>query len=341
MIYEVILNLKEAGHLAKRQLNLDLLVSTMVDRFSIDSPEYAKDLISARAKTVLGLMDEAKTPNLDWSRKAIYRELKTASKRKKNIENIILTPLRPRSDDKDDSFNEESEEHEELPRPRRRRVRKSLLRPKLSSVSAKQIGKRTRSAAALSHNLSDDYDNDDIDDDRRKQDAMIDDFETPSKVRGHELVRDPLSTTRAKRTRSILSDSESTAAFYQKTPLRETLHSKNTSVSGEATDLEPQTDGHDSPTDTWTCQVPDCGEVIEKSKSKRSQTLIENHRAEHEGVTQEKLDVVFAEKKLNIGLPVDNLLSRIREVGTGLPDPHMVLNGDGPAAAAAAHEVGI
>ena len=321
----------------------------MVDRFSIDSPEYAKDLISARARTVLKLMDEAKTPHFDWSRKTIYRELKTASKRKKDMENIILTPLRSRSDDKDDSSNEESEEHEEheeheeLPRPRRRRVRKSILRPKLSSVSTKQIGKRTRSAAALGHNLSDDYDDDEDDEDdeddngRRKQDAMIDDFETPSKVRGHELVRDPLSTTRAKRTRSILSDSESTPALYQKTPLRETLHSRNPSVSGEAPDSEPLTDGHDSSTDTWTCQVHDCSEVIEKSKSKRSQTLIEKHRAEHEGITQEKLDVVFAEKQLNVGLPVDNLLSRIRE--KGLPDPHTVLNGGEPAAAAA-HEVG-
>ena len=306
-----------------------------MDHFEIGSPEYAMDLIDARAKIVLRLMDEAKTSTFDWSRKAIYRELKTASKRKKNVENITLTPLRPRVDEQDDSSNDDSEEHEDLPKPRKRRVRKSVLRPKLSSVSAKQIGKRTRSTAV-----------DDDEDLSDEQDAMMNDTETPSKVRGgHELVRDPLSTRAKRRTHSILSDSggSGVATVHQKTPLREMLQSRNTPISGadlEASDLEASVshpdNGHDPPTDTWTCQVHGCGEVIHKSSSKRSKELIQAHCSAHDEETKTKLDLVFAEKELNVGLRVDNLLSRIREMGTGLSD---IL--DGRNGASTAHGVGV
>ena len=291
------------------------------------------DLIDARAKIVLKLMDEAKTSTFDWSRKAIYRELKTASKRKKNVENITLTPLRPRADEQDSS-NDDSEEHEDLPKSRRRRVRKSVLRPK-SSVSTKQIGKRTRSTAV-----------DDEDDLSDEQDAMMHDTETPSKVRGgHELVRDPLSTRAKRRTHSILSDpgGSDVATVHQKTPLREMLQSRNTPNSGaepEASDMEASgshpDNGHDPPTDTWTCQVHGCGEVIHKSSSKRSKELIQAHCSAHDEETKTKLDLVFAEKELNVGLPVDNLLSRIKEMGTGLSD---IL--DGRNGASTAHGVGV
>lgn len=289
------------------------------------------DLIDARAKIVLKLMDEAKTSTFDWSRKAIYRELKTASKRKKNVENITLTPLRPRADEQDSS-NDDSEEHEDLPKSRRRRVRKSVLRPK-SSVSTKQIGKRTRSTAV--------NDEDDLSD---EQDAMMHDTETPSKVRGgHELVRDPLSTRAKRRTHSILSDPPDVATVHRKTPLREMLQSRNTPNSGaepEASDMEVSSshpdNGHDPPTDTWTCQVHGCGEVIHKSSSKRSKELIQAHCSAHDEETKTKLDLVFAEKELNVGLPVDNLLSRIKEMGTGLSD---IL--DGRNGASTAHGVGI
>lgn len=288
------------------------------------------DLVSARAKNVLEMMDEAKTANFDWSRKAIYRELRNASKRKKNAQNITLTPLRPRVDERDESSNESEEHEEELPRPRRRRVRKSLLRPKLSSVSAKQIGKRTRSTAIDHDNLSDED----------PHDEMMNDFATPSKVRGHELVRDPLSTTRAKRTRSILSDPDSTPAIpaHRKTPLREVLQSRNTSVSGDTPDADMTYSLPDGPenhqqTDTWTCQVRGCGEVIHKSTSKRGKELVQAHSSGHAVDTQEKLDLVVAEKELNIGLPVDNLLSRIRERGVGFPVSDILSGMNGTAAA--------
>lgn len=273
----------------------------MVDRFEIGSREYAVDLVAARAKNVLKLMDEAKTAHFDWSRKAIYRELKSATKRKRNPEDITLTPLRPRSNDKDESSNEESEEQDDNPRHRRRRVRKSVLRPKISSVSAKQIGKRTRSIAAVDDDgyLSDEHPH-----------YEQDNFETPSKIRGHELVRDPLSTTRAKRTRSVVSDAD----IHSKTPLRKLVLSRNTPAHGADLEREPTAELDD----IWTCQFRGCEAVVEHSSSIRGQELVEDHRASHEVDTQTKLDLVFAEKQLNVGMPVDNLLSRIREMGVGL-----------------------
>ncbi|KAF7590904.1 hypothetical protein BBP40_002266 [Aspergillus hancockii] len=243
-IYQVILDLKEAGHLAKRQLNLDLVASTIVGQFEIDSAEYAQDLIASRADIIIELMDEAKTNNFDWSRKAIYRELKAASK-EHGVQQVALTPLRPRLSRDDESSEDDSEHEEEQPKPRRRRVRKSVLRPK-STIASKKIGKRTRSAAAEDEGLSDE-----------NPDAM-DEFETPSKVRGHDLVRDPLSTRAKRRTRSVLSNSESTTPFHKTPTLQEILQSRNTSVSIGDQEL-PGTDaphGNDSSSDTWGFVLP-------------------------------------------------------------------------------------
>ncbi|KAL2838722.1 hypothetical protein BJY01DRAFT_219823 [Aspergillus pseudoustus] len=298
-IYQVILDLKEAGHLAKRQLNLELVTSTLMARFEIDSTDYAQNLISSTASAILESMNEAKTNNFDWSKKVIYRELKNASKKSK-LENVAFTPLRPRVIEDDVSSDEESDR--EQPRERRPRHRKSVLRPK-SQIATKRTGKRTRSAAA-------DYDMSDDD----NLDAM-DEFETPSKVRGHDLVRDPLSTRAKRRTRSILSDSGSTP-IIERTPLQETLQSRNTSVSA-AEHLPDTGSSLDSnlPADTWVCQVLGCGKTIPKCTSKRGKEMIQDHSLAHADDTKAKVDLVIAEQKLNYGLRVDNLLSRIRDMG--------------------------
>lgn len=306
LIYQVILDLKAAGHLAKRELNIGLVASNLVSRYEIERGDYARDLISARSKIILGLMNEAKTPSFDWSRKAIYKELKKVSKRS-DLQHIAITPLRRRSEDES---SDESEQEE--PRPRRRRVRKSVLRPKLSSMSAKQTGKRTRNAE------------EEEEDSDGNEDA--DEYETPSKIRGHELVRDPLSTRAKRRTRSILSDSGSTPV--QKTPLQETRQSRNTSVSAieqDVSDFDAQLD--DFPPDTWVCRARDCGKVIYKSSTKRGKKLVQDHSLAHASDTQARLDLVFSEQRLNIGLPVDNLINRIQELGSLNPELASIANG--------------
>ncbi|KAL4748374.1 hypothetical protein BDW72DRAFT_155067 [Aspergillus terricola var. indicus] len=310
-IYQIILDLKEAGYLAKRQLNLELVTSTLMARFEIDELEYAQNFISTTAATILESLNKAKTNTFDWSKKVIYRELKAASKKITPV-NVTFTPLRPRITEDDGTSDEESE-HEQ-PKQRRPRHRKSVLRPK-SQIASKRTGKRARSTTA-DYDLSDD-----------NQDAM-DEFETPTKVRGHDLVRDPLSTTRAKRrTRSILSDPESTP-FIERTPLQETLQSRNTSVS--AAEPVPDTGScHDTnlPVDTWVCKVPGCDKVITKCTSKRGKEQIQDHSLAHADDTKAKLELVEAEKKLNVNFRVDNLLSRIRDMGT-LDGALAALNGE-------------
>lgn len=301
-IYQVILDLKEAGHLAKRQLNLELVASTLMTRFEIDSLEYAHNLLSSTGSAILESMNEARTNTFDWSKKVIYRELKAAS-RKNKTENVTFTPLRPRIADDDDSSDEESDNEHPL-RRRRPRHRKSVLRPK-SQIATKKRGKRTRSALANEYDTSDD-----------NREAM-DEVETPSKVRGgHDLVRDPLSNTARRRTRSILSDSEATPAI-ERTPLQETLQSRNTSVSAaeRAADMDSSLDINHA-TDTWNCQVPGCDKAIAKATSKRGQEMIQDHSLVHADDTKAKVDLVVAEQRLNLGLSVDNLLGRIRGMGT-------------------------
>lgn len=292
--------MKDAGALAKRQLNLDLVATTLKDRFQIDTVEYAQGLITARATALIEMMDEAKTTNFDWSRKAIYRELKNAAE-SSDAQNVAITPLRPRASIEDESSDSESET-EDNTRGRRRRVRKSVLRPKLASVSSKQAGKRTRATAAQELVMSDDSDN------------PMDDVETPSKVRGHDLVRDPLSTRTKRRTRSILSNMDSPSA--QRT-LKQESNQPEDIISANESHISVDPDNLES--ETWTCPVQDCGKVIHKASSKRSKEMIHDHSLGHAEDTQTKLQLVLAEQRLNINLSVDNLINRIRGFGSVEP----------------------
>jgi hypothetical protein len=311
-IFGIITDLKEAGALAKRQLNLDLVVSTLRTRYEIDSEEYARDLVVARVDPVLERMDQA---NFDWPRKAIYRELKQAAEDKADIRQIAITPLRPRtsldedsSSEHDDGDEDDDDDDSNSPRARRRRMRMSVLRPKLTST--KKAGKKTRSNTA-----------DDVGDMSEDSDAGAEDLETPSKAsRGHNLVRDPppSATPINGRARSIaLSDADSTLVI-RRTPLQETYQSANLGLEGDSNTDNTNGARHidNLPEDTWACSVQGCGKVIFKASSKRSRELIHDHTLTHAEDTQTKLNLVFAEQRLNINLGVDNLLRRIREFGT-------------------------
>ncbi|KAL1852967.1 hypothetical protein Plec18170_005549 [Paecilomyces lecythidis] len=298
-IFKIILDLKDAGALAKRQLNLDLVASTLKDRFEIDTIEYAQNLIAARAASLIEMMDEAKSPSFDWSRKAIYREL-TSAVENNDAQLVAITPLRPRASIEDESSDSESEP-EDNTRGRKRRVRKSVLRPKVASVSSKQVGKRTRAAVAAQElEMSEDSDD------------SADDVQTPSKVRGHELVRDPLSTRAKRRTRSILSDTDSPS-------IPRSLKQENNQLDDASHVVDEShiaTDPDGTEPETWTCPVQDCDKVIHKASSKRSQQMIRDHSLGHAEDTQTKLELVLAEQRLNLGLSVDNLISRIRGFGS-------------------------
>ncbi|KAJ9352484.1 hypothetical protein C8Q69DRAFT_474841 [Paecilomyces variotii] len=300
-IFKIILDLKEAGALAKRQLNLDLVASTLKDRFEIDTVEYAHDLITARATALIEMMDEARTTSFDWSRKAIYRELKSAVENS-DAQHVAITPLRPRAPIEDESSDSESEP-EDNARGRRRRVRKSVLRPKIASVSSKQVGKRTRAAAAQELEMSDDSDN------------PADDVQTPSKVRGHELVRDPLSTRAKRRTRSILSDTDSPSV--DRTVKQESTQPDALSHAADESQISADPDNPEP--ETWVCPVQGCDKVIHKAGTKRSKQMIQDHSLGHAEDTQSKLELVLAEQRLNINLSVDNLISRIRGFGSVEP----------------------
>ncbi|KAH8696202.1 hypothetical protein BGW36DRAFT_380438 [Talaromyces proteolyticus] len=293
-IFRIISELKEAGALAKRQLTLDLVTSTLCSRYEIDSDDHAKDVIGANAAAVIEQMERS---DYDWHKRAIYRELKQASE-KEGIRQTAATPLRPRLGIDDDSSEHESDDEDD-PRAQRRRVRKSVLRP----ISTKKASKKTRSATR-DMDVSDDSD-------------IGENLETPSKSRGgHNLVHDPppsitqtataIVTPAASingRARSILSETDSLA--IRKTPLQETHQSGNL-TGPDLTNL---------PDDVWACSVQGCGKVIHKASSKRSKELIHDHALTHAEDTQAKIDLVFAEQRLNIGMGVDHLLSRIREFG--------------------------
>ena len=288
-IYQVIDDLKEASHLAKRQLNIDLIIFALMGRYKIDSADYARHVIAARASIITDIMTEKKT--FAWSRKAIFRELKLMARRRKDLQNAILTPLRPRRPGNDDSSSssssssppggEKGRDREAAAKSQRYRGRKSLLRPK-GSVSSKQFSRIAQASGQNEDLLSSSSDED--------------------QAGGHAFVRDPSSTRAGRISHFILSDTETPL----KTPQRETLQTRNTSH-----DASEYGDSH--PTDTWIC--PSCGKVIYKSSPKQSTIAIRDHSLAHANDMQMQLDLVFAEQRLNVDLPVDNLVGRIKRVG--------------------------
>ncbi|KAK2767007.1 hypothetical protein FQN54_006324 [Arachnomyces sp. PD_36] len=318
-IYETIRDMVDDGFLSRRQLNMESIAKTLTERHDdIEDEDGAIDLIRARASDLLEIMHNVPSSTVSWRRKALYRELQQA------IESVGEGETRSSDEEEEEeeegdeegdevngeenqeegseeemeeeegageegqnegsSSDEESGEETPPPRGRRRRVRKSILRP--MTVSAKGAGKRNK--------MIDPMDSD--------EDADDSDPETPTKRGGHELIHDPLSV-RA----NGHKNSPNTRAI-KNLSLRD---SESPGQSDDDSAVEHLGDG-ELPPDTWTCLVEGCNKVVYKASSKRSKEIIEDHSLVHAQDTQSKVDLVLAEHRLNVGYSIDNLLSRIR-----------------------------
>lgn len=317
-IFETILEMKEAGLLSKRQLNFKGVAEALLKRYEMDSLDYAMTLIQARAGYLLEMLDNAQTSTFDWSRKVIYRQLKDAD----NIQgkqDLSASPLQPRpiqdEDENDSSGSGDSEEDAPIPKGRRRRVRKSILRPKLSSVSAKGAGKRTRELP---------FENSDSEEDLHQIEAYE---ETPTRHGGPQLAHEPLVAKINDSVRSILSGSatpchnNTSLDNFEPSRLFDPRGDDENSIVSQPQLVNGNSHSNSSlltntPPDTWVCSVPNCGKTVPKASLKRSKETILDHSLVHAEDTQTKLDLVFAEHRLNINASVGNLVSKIRDFGT-------------------------
>ncbi|KAJ5337862.1 hypothetical protein N7452_004590 [Penicillium brevicompactum] len=305
-IYQLLGNLKEEGHLAKRRLHLDLLTERLAERFSF-SNEDAQKIISARANAVLELMDEEDAPGFRWSRYVIHRELTNAASKSAPLPRALLTPL---------TTADESSEDERFGR-----TQKSVLRPKVTTVSRKVTGKRNRNAsydqpAPESNDQDEQEDTDEMED--------IDDFETPSKVRGHDLIRDPLSDTKP-RARSFLSASSGAGSSLMKSLFKDKLQTPSVSSSVTRQKLSsPEPDQHstldisqavEEPqldlSGPWACRMPGCNTVFSMDDGEERRQLIGKHAGEHDWETQMKIELMEQEKRMHSALPVSNLMQYV------------------------------
>lgn len=300
-IYQLLKDLKAEGHLAKRRLNIGLLGERLAERFSL-SVDDAQKIIATRASTVLELMDEE---DFRWPRYVIHRELTHASSKSAPLPAALLTPL--------DSQEESSDDE------RYGRTQKSVLRPKITTVSGKVTGKRNRGTSTTQQMVeSNDEDNQDDTDE-------MDEIETPSKIRGHELIRDPFSVAKP-RTRSILSASSGAGSLMKslfKDNVKERLQSP--SVSSSPTRQKPLTPERDPTPDTsqgteeliddlsgpWACRMPGCDKVITSTDRDERKKLIGDHAGEHDWETQMKVELMESEKRMHASFPVNNLMQYV------------------------------
>ncbi|KAJ5250594.1 hypothetical protein N7489_001004 [Penicillium chrysogenum] len=331
-IYQLLKDLREEGHLAKRRLHIDLLGERLAERFSF-SKEDAQKIIAIRADAVLEMMDEE---DFRWPRYGTHTCIHEISPSTSCTPN----PLDPQEDSSDDE--------------RYGRTQKSVLRPKVHTVSNKVTGKRNRNASTNhqtveSNNEEDQEDPDGIDD----MDDM--EIETPSKTRGHELIRDPFSATRP-RTRSFLSASSSGAGsslmkslfkdnIKKDKPQSHSSHPLSSSPSRQILtperDQTPDTSQEiEEPTDetsaTWTCRMPGCEKVISTTDRIERKKLIGDHAGEHEWETQMKVELMESEKRMHSSFPVNNLMqyvidAHVVQMRTAFPEFYSSNNGNGTA----------
>jgi len=304
-IYRLLKDLKEEGHLAKRRLHLDLLAERLSERFSFSNND-AQKIIAIRASAVLEMMDEEDTPNFRWSRYVIHRELTNAASKSTPLPPALLTPL---------NSGEESSDDERFGR-----TQKSVLRPKVTTVSNKVTGKRNRIVSANQQT------DEPVDEDLDGQDDTdeMEDIETPSKTRGHELIRDPFSASKP-RTRSILSASSSGAgSSLMKSLFKDKLQTP--SLPSSTPSKFPSAERDPSPTpdtsqdvkerkddssDTWTCRMPGCDKVFSMPDGNARRQLIGHHAGEHDWETQMKIELMESEKRMHSSLPVSNLMQYV------------------------------
>lgn len=289
-IYQMITDLREEGHLAKRRLHLDLLTERLADRYSF-SRENASKIIAARAGAVVERLDEEDTPGFRWSRYVIHRELTHAATQESTLSPGLLTPLQPIEDSSDDEHLGHTQ--------------KSVLRPKMNSVvSGKIMGKRHRNAVI----------NKDVESDtsevEEEDEAMedIEDIDTPSKTRGHELIRTPLATAKS-RGRSLLPSSGSAASSLLKRVLSSEppqTPSFLSNMNGDTLISHPLAELNKI-SEIWSCRMPGCSKTISTKGDQRKED-IEAHATEHDWEAQMRIEIVEAERRMHTTMPVSNLM---------------------------------
>ncbi|KAF7720282.1 Uncharacterized protein PECH_003400 [Penicillium ucsense] len=321
-IYSMIQNLKDEGHLAKRRLHLDLLTERLSGRYSV-SRENASKMIAARAAAVIELLDEEDCPGFRWSRYVIYRELTQVAAQDLVLSAELLNPLEPLEDSSDD---------EGL-----RHTQKSVLRPKLNSaVSGKLMGKRHRNSVLNKDiemtspgqtNGGDGDDDDGDDDDNDEEMEGPEDVDTPSKVRGHELIRTPLSNG-GSRGRSLLPNTGSAASSLLRSVLSSDHHqtpSLATKKSDDGSSSHPLAELNKI-SNIWSCQMPGCSKTI-STKGEQRQTDIEAHATEHDWEAQMRIEVIEAERRMHARMPVSNLMQyllnqHVAQMRSAFPEKH-------------------
>lgn len=302
VVYQLIIELKDEGHLAKRRLHLDLLTERLSEKYSFNQ-ENARKIIAARANAVLEMLDENDTPSFKWSRYVIHRELVDAASQNVILPPGLLTPLQLTDDSSDD-------EH-------LIRTQKSVLRPKgNSSVSGKIMGKRNRNANAYQQNTQSGIESDaDAESEDEEEDEVMEDVETPSKVRGHELIRTPLASAKSQ-DRSFLGNPQSAAASLLKSVLSADVPKTTSALASKATNgrlsfgigrpPSGETNGLVEP-ETWTCRIAGCSKTI-TSKGEERKKEISDHGGEHDWDFQMQVELVEAERRLQPNHPVSNMM---------------------------------
>ncbi|KAL1953988.1 hypothetical protein VTO42DRAFT_1874 [Malbranchea cinnamomea] len=304
-IFEVILDMKESGLLSKRKLNIQTLAEALLKRYEMDSLDYALDLIRARARYIMEMMDNAQTSTFDWSRKVIYNELKAATYLQ-GLDTVGAAPLHPRRvevGEPSSVSSDDSDDEVPIPKGRGRGVGKSLLRPKLSTVSAKGAGKRNRQSEP------------DMTDSDADFGRVLSYEESPSKAHDDGLVHDALVNESV---HSMASHSATSSLNFMK------HHDKpEFTATMEIRNGGPPvtTNVHmDLPTDAWVCPVRGCGKTVLKANSKRSKEMIADHSLMHADDTKTKLDLVLSEHRLNVNASVTHLLEKIQGLAS-VKDP--------------------
>lgn len=298
IIYEVIMDMKDSGWLQRRALNMRTLAEYLHSRYDIGTVEDARGIISNRANLLLSRLKSAE--DMDWTRRTLYKELRTAIE--EDTTSLDQLALRLRLPTDLNSFSDEDESVPQIPTPvrgRRGRNRKSVLRLAHANKSGKAAGKRGRKAIIEDNDAEDG-------EDPPETPITPSGIDTPSKSKGRQLIRDPLGQKTNGVPRSISNSRP------PESPERSLSPPSSPDPSSQL-QMPPPPLPNGTTGDTWTCSVPGCGRTVAKMHSKRGKELIDDHGLFHAEDTQTKIDLVKTEMRFD--RPVGNLVQRIQALG--------------------------
>ncbi|KAF2281148.1 uncharacterized protein EI97DRAFT_409689 [Westerdykella ornata] len=353
-LFEFMQKAVNLGAIRVGQINLERVARLIVKRYEVEDVELARNILFAYASNLRYMMDHPKRKSIEYFQdEPIYQELAAANRLSAaDLRRAQSTELRTRRDHsslKEDLESDSSGSEEiETPKrpPRHKKVgRLSVLRPKTTRIAGKGKGVNQGKGKAPSANMASASEGEEVaagsDSDMPidtpthalspgKRKHVPEAAETNPRKRAltaspepDELEQDEVEEEQeTEETEEDFPSSPSENQDEEETESAEPLplqwRTRNAPVKSPpilppviSTPLPTYTPN--GPGDSWICNFDGCSQKVYGASTDLGRSLITDHLKDHARGRQKEVEIVRGEER-RLGLPVNNLIKRIREM---------------------------